>query len=47
MCRFVEYETGSDLKTAVEKIDGQDFKGNTIRAIEDVSLPYRVYWRAC
>ena len=33
---FVEYETANDLKQAVEKIDGRDFKGSTIRCIEDV-----------
>ncbi|KAI9653800.1 MAG: hypothetical protein M1831_005667 [Alyxoria varia] len=33
---FVEYETSPDLKAAVEKIDGREFKGATIRCIEDV-----------
>lgn len=35
---FVEYETAADLKTAVEKIDGREFKGETVRCLEDVSL---------
>ncbi|KAL9081773.1 MAG: hypothetical protein Q9159_007047 [Coniocarpon cinnabarinum] len=33
---FVEYETQGDLKQAVEKIDGREFKGSTIHAIEDI-----------
>lgn len=34
--RFVEYETAGDLKNAVEKIDGREFKGETVRCVEDV-----------
>ncbi|KAI4248016.1 MAG: hypothetical protein LQ352_006012 [Teloschistes flavicans] len=34
---FVEFETASDLKTAVEKLDNNDFKGATVRCLADVS----------
>jgi len=34
----VEYETAADLVSAVEKLDGQEFKGATVRCISDVSL---------
>ena len=34
---FVEYETAADLVSAVEKLDGQEFKGATVRCISDVS----------
>jgi len=36
---FVEYETAADLKNAVEKLDGRDFKDNTVRCVQDVSSP--------
>ncbi|KAH0248605.1 hypothetical protein KCU71_g23643, partial [Aureobasidium melanogenum] len=32
---FVEYETAADLVSAVEKLDGQEFKGATVRCISD------------
>ncbi|KAI9661039.1 MAG: hypothetical protein M1821_009366 [Bathelium mastoideum] len=32
---FVEYETANDLQTAVEKLDGQEFKGASVRCIVD------------
>ena len=32
----MEYETGADLKTAVEKIDGREFKGESVHCIADV-----------
>lgn len=34
---FVEFETGADLKTAVEKLDGREFKGSVVHCISDVS----------
>jgi hypothetical protein len=34
---FVEFETGADLKTAVEKLDGREFKSATIHCSQDVS----------
>ncbi|KIV78725.1 hypothetical protein PV11_06343 [Exophiala sideris] len=33
---FVEFETAADLKTAVEKLDGQEFKGVTVHCIADI-----------
>ena len=36
-CRFVEFETGADLKTAVSKLDGQEFKGAVVHCAADVS----------
>ena len=35
--RFVEFETAADLKTAVDKLDNQEFKGATVRCTADVS----------
>ena len=35
--RFVEFETAADLKTAVEKLDNQDFKGTNVHCYADVS----------
>jgi len=32
---FVEFETAADLKTAVEKLDNQEFKGATVRCTAD------------
>ena len=47
--RFVEFETAGDLKVAVEKLDGQEFKGANVRCEADVSdarpSPYCVYLR--
>ncbi len=34
--RFVEFETAADLKTAVEKLDSQTFKGATVHCTADV-----------
>ena len=34
--RFVEFETSSDLKAAVEKLDGQEFKGTSVQCVADV-----------
>ena len=34
--RFVEFETASDLKVAVDKLDSQDFKGASVRCLADV-----------
>lgn len=36
--RFVEFETAADLKTAVSKLDGQEFKGATVHCASDVRL---------
>ncbi|KAL2408391.1 hypothetical protein ABEF95_002416 [Exophiala dermatitidis] len=33
---FVEFETQADLKTAVEKLDGQTFKGATVHCVADI-----------
>lgn len=33
---FVEFETGTDLKTAVEKLDGHEFKGGTVTCAADI-----------
>ncbi|OAG39713.1 hypothetical protein AYO21_05988 [Fonsecaea monophora] len=33
---FVEFETSSDLKTAVEKLDGQTFKGAIVHCTPDI-----------
>ncbi|MCJ1453255.1 hypothetical protein MMC28_003601 [Mycoblastus sanguinarius] len=32
---FVEFETASDLKMAVDKLDNQEFKGATVRCVAD------------
>lgn len=34
--RFVEFETDTDLKTAVEKLDNTDFKGTNVHCYADV-----------
>ena len=39
MYRFVEYETAADLKTAVEKLDNREFKGQAVRCLQEVSSP--------
>ncbi|KHN99070.1 pre-mRNA splicing factor [Metarhizium album ARSEF 1941] len=36
---FVEYETAADLRTAVEKLDGREFKANRVQCVADVSCP--------
>lgn len=36
IARFVEFETDTDLKTAVEKLDNQDFKGTNVHCYADV-----------
>ncbi|KAH7138894.1 hypothetical protein B0J11DRAFT_574840 [Dendryphion nanum] len=36
---FVEYETVADLKTAVEKLDRREFKGQEVLCTQDVSDP--------
>lgn len=35
--RFVEFETAADLKNAVEKLDGREFKGVTVQCVANVS----------
>ncbi|KAF4433218.1 Pre-mRNA-splicing factor srp2 [Colletotrichum fructicola] len=32
---FVEFETAADLRTAVEKLDGREFKGNRVTCVAD------------
>ncbi|PNY23106.1 Pre-mRNA-splicing factor srp2 [Tolypocladium capitatum] len=32
---FVEFETAADLRTAVEKLDGREFKGNRVECVAD------------
>ena len=39
MISFVEFETAADLKTAVERLDGREFKGARVTCTADVSLP--------
>lgn len=34
--RFVEFETANDLKTAVEKLDGREFKNARVTCVADV-----------
>ena len=34
---FVEFETAADLRTAVEKLDGREFKGVRVTCVADVS----------
>ncbi|KAF9697078.1 hypothetical protein EKO04_004831 [Ascochyta lentis] len=36
---FVEYETAADLKTAVEKLDRREFKGQEVTCTQDISDP--------
>ncbi|KAL5410691.1 hypothetical protein PMIN04_010541 [Paraphaeosphaeria minitans] len=36
---FVEYETATDLQTAVEKLDRREFKGQEVKCTQDVSDP--------
>lgn len=36
LARFVEFESPADLKTAVEKLDRQDFKGSVVECVADV-----------
>ncbi|KAJ8104537.1 hypothetical protein ONZ43_g7801 [Nemania bipapillata] len=36
---FVEFETAVDLKTAVEKLDNREFKGQRVSCVADTSLP--------
>lgn len=39
---FVEFETAADLKTAVERLDGREFKGARVTCTPDVSLPLSI-----
>ncbi|EEQ27839.1 pre-mRNA splicing factor [Microsporum canis CBS 113480] len=36
---FVEFENGNDLRTAVEKLDGTDFKGSRVTCTADIQPP--------
>ena len=38
-CSFVEYETEIDLKAAVEKLDGREFKDQPVQCVADISSP--------
>lgn len=45
-CRsFVEFETAADLKSAVEKLDGREFKGVTVHCTADVIIPSPLLYR--
>jgi hypothetical protein len=37
--RFVEFETAADLRTAVEKLDHQEFKNSRVTCVADVCIP--------
>lgn len=34
--RFVEFENAADLRTAVEKLDNREFKGQRVTCVADV-----------
>lgn len=36
-CSYVEFESAADLKTAIEKLDNREFKGNRVSCAVDVS----------
>jgi hypothetical protein len=36
---FVEFETAADLRTAVEKLDNREFKGQRVSCVADVCFP--------
>jgi hypothetical protein len=36
MSSYVEYETLADLTSAVEKLDGREFKGTDVTCVADV-----------
>lgn len=38
---FVEFESAADLRTAVEKLDGREFKGQRVQCVADVSFLLR------
>jgi len=40
---FVEFETAQDLNTAVEKLDGREFKEKTVTCVANVSIPNPVH----
>lgn len=39
MRSFVEFESAADLKVAVEKLDGREFKGSRVTCVADVYKP--------
>ncbi|KAE8357386.1 hypothetical protein BDV27DRAFT_139406 [Aspergillus caelatus] len=47
---FVEFETANDLKTAIEKLDGRDFKGSRVSCVADIQpvdeRPFRDPYRS-
>lgn len=38
MASFVEFETAADLASAVEALDGKEFKDKIVRCVANVSL---------
>lgn len=38
MPSFVEFETANDLRTAVEKLDGREFKGQRVQCVANVGV---------
>ena len=36
ICSFVEFETAADLRTAVEKLDNREFKGQRVTCVANV-----------
>ncbi|KAK3384492.1 hypothetical protein B0T24DRAFT_87913 [Lasiosphaeria ovina] len=36
---FVEFETANDLRTAVEKLDGREFKGSSVNCVANPDIP--------
>lgn len=44
MASFVEFETAADLASAVEALDGKEFKDKIVRCVANVSLFfYRIF----
>lgn len=43
MTSFVEFETAADLKNAIEKLDGREFKGQRVTCIASVCYPSLVF----
>lgn len=46
-CSFVEFENAADLRTAVEKLDGREFKGQRVNCIADVRCPRSLVANGC
>ncbi|KAH8666668.1 hypothetical protein BX600DRAFT_436056 [Xylariales sp. PMI_506] len=43
---FVEFETAADLRTAIEKLDGREFKGQRVTCVADPDPPARDRYRS-